>query len=153
VPALALESLTQPVFEPVSKQKGGSMNKKFAIAWIVVFVVWMLGSFVVHGSLLHADYSALPNLMRTEEDAQKYFPLMIVAHLIMAGVDLFAGRRSQALDRAGDSLRHCGGAARHRSDLHDLLRRAADAERTRREADRVRRHPGRDPGHRRRVLL
>ena len=61
------------------------MNKKFLIAWVVVFVVWMLGSFVVHETLLHADYSQLPNLMRTEADAQTHFPLMIVAHLIMAG--------------------------------------------------------------------
>jgi hypothetical protein len=61
------------------------MNKKFLIAWVVVFIVWMLGSFVVHGTLLHADYSQLPNLMRTEADAQSHFPLMIVAHLIMAG--------------------------------------------------------------------
>jgi hypothetical protein len=61
------------------------MGKRFVISWIVVFVLWMLGSFVVHGLLLHADYAALPNLFRPEADAQKYFPLMILAHVIMAG--------------------------------------------------------------------
>lgn len=61
------------------------MNKKFFIAWIVVFVVWMAGSFVVHGVLLHDDYLRLPNLFRTEADAQGYFPLMILAHVILSG--------------------------------------------------------------------
>ena len=61
------------------------MNRKFAIAWLVVFVVWMLGSFIVHGTLLHADYSKLPTLFRPEADAGQYFPFMILAHVIMAG--------------------------------------------------------------------
>ncbi len=58
---------------------------KFFLRWVVVFVVWMAGSFVVHGTLLHADYAALSNLFRPEADAQRYFPLMILAHVIMAG--------------------------------------------------------------------
>ena len=61
------------------------MNKKFLIAWIVVFIVWVLGSFVVHGVLLHDDYSQLPNLMRTEADANAHRPLMFLAQLSMAG--------------------------------------------------------------------
>jgi hypothetical protein len=61
------------------------MNRKFLIAWLVVFVVWMAGSFVVHGALLHDDYSQLPNLFRPEPDAQRYFHLMILAHVLMAG--------------------------------------------------------------------
>ena len=61
------------------------MNKKFAIAWVSIFVVWMVGSFIVHGVLLHDDYAKLPNLFRPEADAQQYFPLMILAHVIMAG--------------------------------------------------------------------
>jgi len=61
------------------------MNKKFIIAWIVIFVAWMCGSFVVHGVLLHDDYVKLSNLFRPEADAQKYFPLMILAHVILAG--------------------------------------------------------------------
>ncbi len=61
------------------------MNKKFLITWLMVFVVWMLGSFVVHGVLLHADYSALPTLFRPEAEAGPYFPIMILAHVILAG--------------------------------------------------------------------
>ena len=61
------------------------MNKKFFIAWLLIFVVWMIGSFVVHGALLEADYAKLPNLFRPETDAQQYFPFMILAHVIMSG--------------------------------------------------------------------
>lgn len=61
------------------------MNKKFLIGWAVIFVAWMAGSFLVHGVLLHDDYAQLPNLMRTEAEAQQYFPLMLLAHVIMAG--------------------------------------------------------------------
>jgi hypothetical protein len=61
------------------------MNRKLFIAWIVIFVVWMVGSFVVHGLLLHDDYAKLPSLFRPPAEAQQYFPLMILAHIILAG--------------------------------------------------------------------
>ncbi|MGC1521844.1 MAG: hypothetical protein WA803_09930 [Steroidobacteraceae bacterium] len=61
------------------------MNKKFIIAWVVLFVAWFMGSFVVHGVLLHADYLQLTNLFRAEGDAQQHFPLMILAHVILSG--------------------------------------------------------------------
>ena len=61
------------------------MNKKFFVAWPLIFVVWMSGSFIVHGTLLEADYARLPNLFRPETDAQQYFPLMILAHVILSG--------------------------------------------------------------------
>jgi hypothetical protein len=61
------------------------MNKKFLLGWLVVFVAWMLGSFIVHGALLNSDYMKLPQLFRPEADAGAYFPLMILAHVVMAG--------------------------------------------------------------------
>ena len=61
------------------------MSKKFLFAWIVLFVAWFLGIFVVHGVLLHSDYMQLTNLFRAESDARKHFPLMIVAHLMLSG--------------------------------------------------------------------
>jgi hypothetical protein len=67
------------------QSKGENMNKKFLIAWVVLFIAWFIGSFVVHGVLLSADYMQLTSLFRTEADAQKYFPLMILAHVILAG--------------------------------------------------------------------
>src|SRR5580692_6574665 len=61
------------------------MSKKFLTAWIVLFAAWFLGSFVVHGVLLRSDYMQLTNLFRAEGDQRKYFPLMIVAHVILSG--------------------------------------------------------------------
>jgi hypothetical protein len=61
------------------------MNKKLIIAWIVLFIVWLMGSFVVHGVLLHSDYMQLSNLFRAQGDEQKHFPLMILAHVMLAG--------------------------------------------------------------------
>jgi hypothetical protein len=61
------------------------MNTKFLVSWIVVFIAWMAGSFVVHGALLHDDYTKLSNLFRTEADAQQHFPLMLLAHVILSG--------------------------------------------------------------------
>jgi len=60
-------------------------NKRFLIAWAVLFVVWFVGSFVVHGTLLRSDYMQLQNLFRPESEAGKYFPLMILAHVILSG--------------------------------------------------------------------
>lgn len=61
------------------------MNKKFFIAWLVVFIVWFAGSYVVHGILLHDDYARLTNLFRSEGDAQQYFALLLLAHVILSG--------------------------------------------------------------------
>ena len=61
------------------------MNKKFFIAWLAIFIVWMCGSFIVHAVLLHADYAALPQMFRSETDSQQYFPVMLLAHVIMSG--------------------------------------------------------------------
>jgi hypothetical protein len=61
------------------------MGKRFLISWLVVFVAWFLGSFVVHGVLLRPDYMELKHLFRPEEQAQQFMPLMALAHVIMAG--------------------------------------------------------------------
>ena len=61
------------------------MNKKFFIAWLVLFIVYMAGGFVVHGTLLHDDYAALPNLYRSDEQMMPNFHLMVIAHVLMAG--------------------------------------------------------------------
>jgi hypothetical protein len=65
------------------------MSKKFLIAWIVLFAAWFLGSFVVHGVLLRSDYMQLASLFRAEDDQRKYFPLMIVAHVMLSGAFLW----------------------------------------------------------------
>lgn len=116
------------------------MNKKFFIAWSVIFVAWMAGSFVVHGVLLHDDYARLPSLFRPEAEAQQYFPLMVLAHIIMAGA--FAWIYSRGAEATpwlpqGDTLWPGNRFAGGRANLPDLLRRTADARPARRQADRV----------------
>lgn len=61
------------------------MKGRVLVGWVAVFVVWMIGDFVVHGTLLKGDYTALPNLFRPEAEAGALFPLMILAHVLMAG--------------------------------------------------------------------
>jgi hypothetical protein len=61
------------------------MNKKFFIAWLVILIVYFAGSFVVHGVLLKGDYTALPNLFRSEEESMPLFQWMAIAHVLMAG--------------------------------------------------------------------
>ena len=61
------------------------MNKQFVISVVVVFIAAMLAGFVVHGLLLHDDYSKLvPNVFRTPKDAEGHFVYMLAAHLSMA---------------------------------------------------------------------
>ncbi|MBV9362340.1 MAG: hypothetical protein JO292_13200 [Betaproteobacteria bacterium] len=82
------------------------MNKRFLVAWLVLFIAWFLGSFVVHGVLLHDDYSALPNLFRKEADAQQFFPLMILAHIFLSGAFVWIYARGvEARPWLGQGLR------------------------------------------------
>ena len=60
------------------------MNKKFLIAWLVIFVLYMAGGMLVHGVILGDDYMAT-GLMRPETEAEKLMHLMILAHVLMSG--------------------------------------------------------------------
>ena len=62
------------------------MNKKFIISVVALFVASMALGMVVHGMILGADYARLAGsgLFRSMEDSQKYFPWMILAHVILA---------------------------------------------------------------------
>jgi hypothetical protein len=59
------------------------MNKRFWISGLVLGIASLLLGFVVHAVLLHGDYARLPNLFRTEADAGKQFPFMLLAHLLI----------------------------------------------------------------------
>ena len=61
------------------------MDKRFFIAWALIFVAWMLGSFVVHATLLATDYAKLTSMFRQGADAEQYLPFMLLAHVILAG--------------------------------------------------------------------
>lgn len=69
------------------------MNKTFFISWVVVFVVWMAGSFAVHGAWLGDLYATMPNIMRTEEDSQALMHFMLLAHISMAGAFVWIYQR------------------------------------------------------------
>lgn len=61
------------------------MDKKYLINTALLFVAWMLGSYVVHGALLQQDYLAVPQLFRTPEESQQYFHWMLLSHMFLAG--------------------------------------------------------------------
>ena len=57
---------------------------KFAISVVVMFIMSMALGFLVHATLLHADYARLTgSIFRPESDAQGYFGYMLFAHLLM----------------------------------------------------------------------
>jgi drug/metabolite transporter (DMT)-like permease len=61
------------------------MNKRFLVSVAVMFVASMLMGFVVHGFLLHNDYTRLtPNLFRAPEEAERHFAWMLLAHVFLA---------------------------------------------------------------------
>src|SRR5215813_7811121 len=55
------------------------MGGRFWISVAVMSVLSFALGFVIHGVLLHGDYSALPNLLRPESEAQGYFGWMLLA--------------------------------------------------------------------------
>ncbi len=61
------------------------MNKKFLVSWAVIFVVWMAGSFAVHGAWLGDAYASLPALYRAETDQTSLMYLMLLSHVLLSG--------------------------------------------------------------------
>ena len=59
------------------------MGGRFWISGVVMSVLFLASGFLVHGTLLHDDYSRLPNLLRPEEEAQGYFAWMLLADAMM----------------------------------------------------------------------
>lgn len=83
------------------------MNRRFLIAWLVVFVAWFAGSFVVHGLLLHGDYAAAGPLFRSEADSRNFFPFMLLAHVMLSGAFVWIyGRGVEAKPWLGQGIRY-----------------------------------------------
>jgi hypothetical protein len=84
-----------------------NMSKRFLVAWVVMFVAWMVEGFVVHGLLLSANYLTLPQLFRAQADAQGYFGWMLLAHVLVAGAYVWIYERGISPDRPwlGQGLR------------------------------------------------
>lgn len=80
------------------------MDKRFWICGTIMSLAALLLDFLVHGVLLQADYNALvpSGFVRGPDDAQRYFPYMLAAHVLIGfGLTwLFrmvsAGRRATA---------------------------------------------------------
>ena len=80
--------------------------KTFVVAWVVAFVVWMSGSFVVHGVLLAGDYRGLPALFRSEADGAAHFPFLLAAHVVASGALAWIyGRGVQSRPWVGQGVR------------------------------------------------
>ena len=60
------------------------MDKRFWISVVVMFVLSLGLGFVVHAVLLHDEYEQLQSIFRSPADAQRYFPFMLIAHLLIA---------------------------------------------------------------------
>lgn len=60
------------------------MYKKCLVSVAVIFVVAMGLGYLVHGLLLHDHYAQLAGVFRTPEDAAKYFPYLVLAHVLFA---------------------------------------------------------------------
>ncbi len=71
------------------------MNKKFLIAWVLVFVVWMAGSFLVHGLWLGETYAGMTNMSRPQEEQMALMHFMLLAHVLMAGAFVWIYQRGQ----------------------------------------------------------
>ena len=75
------------------------MNKSYIINTVIVFVVWMIGSFIVHGALLGNDYTSAPSLYRSDEDSSQLMHLMLLAHLVMAAALVAIYKRGIDVDK------------------------------------------------------
>ena len=71
------------------------MNKRFFISWLVIFVVWMIGSFAVHAAWLGDTYAGLSNLYRPETESAPYSYLMLLAHVVMSGAFVWIYQRGK----------------------------------------------------------
>ncbi len=71
------------------------MNKKFLISWIAVFVVWMIGSMLVHGIWLGPTYEGLADMMRPMEEQEALMHFMLIAHVLMAGAFIWIYERGR----------------------------------------------------------
>lgn len=71
------------------------MDKKYIISWVVLFVVWMAGSFLIHGLWLGPTYEAMTSVYRPMAEQEQLFPFMLLAHVMLAGGFVWIYRRGR----------------------------------------------------------
>lgn len=82
------------------------MNAKFLVSWLVIFVLWFLAGWGVHGALLADEYAAT-GLFRPEADQMRYLGWMTIAHVVMAGAFVWIYTRGkEAKPWLGQGLRY-----------------------------------------------
>ena len=83
------------------------MELRFFIAWVVIFVLSMLGGFLVHGAWLSSEYMKLGNLFRSPEGQQRVFPFLVIAHVFSAAAFVWIYRQGVAAKPfVGQGLRY-----------------------------------------------
>ena len=58
-------------------------DKIFLVFLVVSFVIWMAGSFAVHGFWLGDTDASVTSIMRPEEPESGLFQFMLLAHVLM----------------------------------------------------------------------
>lgn len=71
------------------------MNKKFLTSWAAVFVVSMLGGFLIHAVWLDAIYQGMTNIMRPAAEQEALFHFMLLGHAIMAAAFVWIYERGK----------------------------------------------------------
>jgi hypothetical protein len=85
------------------------MDRQFWISGIVISVLAFALGFIVHGLLLGGDYAPLAgSVYRTPEDAHRYLPYMVVAHLLFGFAFTWIYRQGKTAGAAtlGQGLRY-----------------------------------------------
>lgn len=59
------------------------MDRRFWISGVVMGVVSLIMGFIVHGTLLNADYMKLAHLYRSPQESEQYMHFMLLAHLLI----------------------------------------------------------------------
>ena len=59
------------------------MDIRFFVSGIVMGIASLMAGFLVHANLLHADYAALPDVYRSDEEGMNYFHWMLIAHVMI----------------------------------------------------------------------
>lgn len=79
--------------------------KKIVISSVVLFVVSMALGFLIHGMLLRGDYES-SGLMRPDDEQQRMFGLMVLAHVLIAvGFTLIYRKGREAKAWLGQGVR------------------------------------------------
>lgn len=63
------------------------MDIRFFVSGFVMAVASLMVGFLVHATLLHADYMLLPEVFRSDQEGMNFFHWMILAH-VMIGFSL-----------------------------------------------------------------